>query len=107
MTENRRFPRATWITPAQVYCRDENVHWNVRLSDISEGGCFVDTLVPLAGGAPVLLRVMDGAGPLEIPGNILYGQQTIGSAIRFDALDAAIEQRVRSIVDRFFSASLR
>lgn len=91
--------RASWLVEAQVWCRDEEVYWDVRLTDISEGGCFVDTLVPLTEGAPVALKVNDGSGvPLELPGKILYGQPTIGSAIGFDPLTPEQLVRVRKVI---------
>ncbi len=98
MSEKRRSPRGSWIVEAQVWCRDEDVHWDVRLTDISEGGCFVDTLVPLSEGAPVSLKVKDSNGTMEIPGKILYGQPTIGSAIGFDPLDAHLRLRIGKII---------
>ncbi len=93
-SDKRQHPRTTWIADAQVWCSGEDVHWNVRLTDISEGGCFVDTLVPLVDGSPVALKLDEPSGlPLELPGRILYGQPTIGSAIAFDPLPQ--ETRVR------------
>ncbi len=98
MAEQRRFPRAAWLVEAKVFCRDQNVHWNVRLTDISEGGCFVDTMVPLEIGSAVLLKVNDETGELQLPGKILYGQQTIGSAIKFDPLEPHLRLRLLTIL---------
>lgn len=98
MSEKRKYPRAPWLVEAQIWCRDEDVHWDVRLTDISEGGCFVDTLVPLSEGSKVSLKVRDATGPMEISGRILYGQPTIGSAIAFDAPDPNTTLRLRKIV---------
>ncbi len=98
MSDKRQYPRAPWLVEAQIWCRDEDVHWDVRLTDISEGGCFVDTLVPLSEGSAVSLRVKDGSGTIEIPGKILYGQPTIGSAIAFEPLDANLRLRINKIV---------
>lgn len=98
MSDKRQHPRAAWLVEAQIWCRDEDVHWDVRLTDISEGGCFVDTLVPLSEGSAVSLRVKDGSGTIEIPGKILYGQPTIGSAIAFEPLDANLRLRINKII---------
>lgn len=96
--DKRRFPRANWLVEAQVYHRNEDVHWDVRLTDISEGGCFVDTLVPLGPGSAVIVKVKDASGELQVPGKILYGQQTIGSAICFDPLEPSTRLRILKIV---------
>lgn len=98
MADKRKHPRVPWIVEVQVWCRDEDVHWDARLTDISEGGCFVDTLVPLSEGSSVVVKVDDAAGTMEIPGTILYGQPTIGSAIKFDALDSNLRLRVMKVV---------
>ena len=58
----------------------------------------MDTLVPLEEGSPVSLKVNDGSGSLEIPGKILYGQPTIGSAIAFEPLDDSLRLRVQKII---------
>ena len=100
MSDKRHHSRVSWLVEAQIWCRDEDVHWNVRLTDISEGGCFVDTLVPLEEGSPVSLKVDDGGGPLELPGKIPYGQPTIGSAIAFDPIDNSLRLRIQKIVAR-------
>lgn len=98
MPENRQYERAPWLVEAQLWCHTEDVHWNVRLTDISEGGCFVDTVVPLTEGSPVSLKVQDSSGTMEIPGRILYGQPNIGSAIAFEPLDESVRLRLRKIV---------
>ena len=98
MSEKRQQPRVSWLVEAQVWCRDEDVHWNVRLTVISEGGCLVDTLVPLEDGSLVSLKVKDDNGSMEIPGKILYVEPTIGSAIAFDPMDTSLRQRIHKII---------
>jgi hypothetical protein len=98
MSENRRHPRISWVVEAKLHCRTEDVHWDVRLTDISVGGCFVDTVVPLDAGSPVVLKLRDEAGAMDIPGKILYGQPYIGSAIAFDDLDGALRQRLEQAI---------
>ncbi len=98
MSEKRQQPRVSCRVEAQVWCHDKDVHWDVRLTVISEGGCFVDTLVSLEEGSPVSLKVNDGGGSLEIPGKILYVQPSIGSAIAFDPMDTSLRLRIRKTI---------
>ena len=98
MSEKRQHRRVSCLVEAQVLCRDEDVHWNVHLTAISEGGCFVNTLVPLEEGSPVSLKVNDGSGSLEIHGKILYGQPSIGSAIAFDPMDNSLQLQIQKII---------
>jgi hypothetical protein len=99
MDERRRLVRVNWIVETQVSLPDSSdVHWNVRLTDISEGGCFIDTMVPLEPNAKVKLQIDDGEETLVIRGKILYGQTSIGSAIQFEPLEPKLLARVRKII---------
>ena len=98
MSEKRQQPRVSCRVEAQVWGPDKDVHWDVRLTVISEGGCLVDTLVPLEDGSPVSLKVNDGGGSLEIPGKILCVQPSIGSAIAFDPMDTSLRLRIQKII---------
>ena len=100
MSEKRQHRRVSCLVEAQAWGRDKDVHWNVHLTAISEGGCFVNTLVPLEEGSPVSLKVKDGSGSLEIPGKILYGQPSIGSAIAFDPMDNSVRLKIQNIIAR-------
>jgi PilZ domain-containing protein len=99
MEEKRRAQRVNWFVEAQVFCVDYDLHWNVRLTDISEGGCFVDTIVPLEPGAKVRVKVNDGQSKLDIPGKILYGSAGIGSAIEFDPMEAGLHGHLLKIIE--------
>ena len=98
MSDNRRHPRISWIVEATLRSCTEDVNWNVRLTDISVGGCFVDTVVPLEAGSRVALKLTDNSGVMELPGKILYGQPYIGSAIAFEELDEQLRQRLESAI---------
>ena len=71
---------------------------NVHLTVIGDGGCFVDTVVPLEDGSLVSLKVKDDSGSMEIPGKILYVQPGFGSAIAFDPMDTSLRQRIEKII---------
>jgi len=98
MSDLRRHPRIAWIVEASLRCLAEDVNWKVRLTDISIGGCFVDTVVPLDPGSRVSLKLTDNAGVMEIPGKILYGQPYIGSAIAFEQLEESMRQRLEQAI---------
>ena len=98
MSDKRQQPRVSWLVEAQVWGPDKDVHWDVRLTVISEGGCLVDTLVPLEDGSLVSLKAKDDSGSIEIPGKILYVEPTIGSAITFDLADTSVRQRIQKII---------
>ncbi len=99
MTERRRLPRFNLRLDAQIFCPAENIHWNGCLTDISDGGCFIEMLVSLPLGSAVVLKVKDGEGQLELPGKIVYGQTAIGSAIQFDPLEPHLRSRLLKFVE--------
>ena len=98
MSEKRQHRRVSCLVEAQVWCRDKDAHWNVHLTAVGEGGCFVDTVVPLENRSLVSLKVKDDSGSMEIPCKILYAQPTIGSAIAFDPMDTSLRQRIQKII---------
>ena len=98
MSEKRQHRRVCCVVEAQVWGPDKDVHWDVRLTVIGEGGGFVDTVIPLENGSLVSLKVKDDSGSMEIPGRILYGEPTIGSAITFDLADTSLRQRIEKII---------
>ena len=98
MSEKRQHRRVCCLVEAQVWGPDKDVHWDVRLTVIGEGGCFADTVLPLENGSLVSLKVKDDSGSLEIPGKILYVQPSIGSAIAFDPMDTSLRQRIEKII---------
>jgi hypothetical protein len=97
MNEKRQGERLNWSAEAKLFCVDDKTEVVVRLTDISEGGCFIDTIVPLSAGARVILRVNSGGHVLEAPGTILYVQPSIGSAIQFDS-SARNQDQLRIII---------
>ena len=99
MGEKRRLQRVNWFVEAKLHCVEKDLNWNVRLTDISEGGCFVDTIVPLDAGTNVILMVDDGANKLDVPGKILYANAGFGSAIQFDPLEADLRGKILKIME--------
>jgi hypothetical protein len=99
MSEKRQSERVAWRTDAEVHCQNEDVSWKMNVADISEGGCFVDSMVPLSEGTAVLVKFRMPGGPmLEVPGQIVYGQQGIGSAIKFNQLPPGTEAAIRNLM---------
>lgn len=59
----------------------------VRISDLSLGGCFVETIAQLGQGedAKLLVKRPDGE-PLAFTGKIAYALQGVGFGMKFDEL---------------------
>ena len=69
-------------------------HWeglsgkhHARLSDISPGGCFVDTRGQVAIGDAVTIEIVLPSGQkLELRGEVTHHQYDVGFSLRFDDL---------------------
>ena len=66
-----------------------------RAVDVSEGGCMLETAVPLQEGDPVCMTVDSGEGPTDVHGEvrrikeIRKGQHRVGIALREDDMHKA------------------
>jgi PilZ domain len=100
-TQKRRHPRI----PVLVDCRIEGAsgRTEMRLTDLSPTGCFVDTAMTFPDGTPVLLYAMLGESEVAIPGRVVNipSGSGFGFAIDLDQLqDSAREQLEAFIKER-------
>ncbi len=64
----------------------------VRVADLSVGGCYVDTIVAINAEDPVGLKfLLPNSGIVEIPGTVAYVHNGIGFGVQFT--DMTREQR--------------
>ena len=71
-----------------------------RISDISEGGVFIDTPVPSEIGTGLRLRfALDGV-PIEAAGRVVYSQSYIGMGVEFTSIHVAGLDAIRAYVAR-------
>ena len=80
---------------------DGSGHLPARITDLSEGGCFVDTTGEVYIGELLTFRVElpRRGGWLELRGEVAHQQQTVGFGLRFvDLTDEQCEQ-LHSFID--------
>lgn len=64
----------------------------VRLSDLSMGGCYVDSISGVSPNEPIGLKITFANGRTEnIPGTVVYVHEGIGFGVQFEELN--LEQR--------------
>jgi hypothetical protein len=95
--ERRRYPRVpalfevTWEGAAGRY--------EARTSDLSEGGCFIDTIVPAAAGEELTFRLrLPAGGWLELQGVVTYHCPNTGFGVLFKAASAEDRKRLGWLV---------
>jgi hypothetical protein len=72
----------------------------VRITDLSEGGCYVDTTGESCVGEQLTLRVRmpDGAW-LELTGEVAHHQVPVGFGLRFSALTDDQREQLLSFIE--------
>jgi hypothetical protein len=84
--ERRGANRHPFIAAADVVELGSGSRFSTRTTDLGPGGCFVDTMVPLAAGAKVRLSIREGQNRFEVTGIVVYSQSGLGMGIAFDTL---------------------
>jgi hypothetical protein len=85
-TEHRLAPRLPFLTEAEVMESPAGTWLKTRLSDLSLGGCYVDTLHPLPVGARIWLKVVRNKIILEALATVIYSEPRLGMGVRFTPL---------------------
>jgi hypothetical protein len=83
-----RPPRELLIADAEVYDQQSNQTIPGRTSDVSAGGCFVETPQVLPLRAVVRLKLFFNDETLTLFGDVVRSEPERGMAIRFRVLDA-------------------
>ena len=61
-----------------------------RISDISRGGCYIDSIAQVPVGEPLTLQVTNGSGfQMQFTGNVAYVLEGFGFGIEFTELSEA------------------
>jgi hypothetical protein len=88
----RRHPRL----PVLVDCRVEGVSGRseMRMTDISPTGCYVDTSMPFSHGMRVTLYARLGDGEVVLPGRVIPLKSGGGFGVEFVDLDEATKKQL-------------
>jgi hypothetical protein len=74
---------------AEVFLRGSTVPNRCALSDISEGGCYVEMPCPLPGGSEVEILVRTNDAKFKIKGQVLATHPGFGMGVRFQFRDSS------------------
>ena len=89
MAEERRAGgRHTFTASADVVEISSGARFSTRMTDLSHGGCFVDTMVPFPVGAKVRVKVHEGKREFDTEGVVVYSQYGLGMGVAFGSLDS-------------------
>jgi hypothetical protein len=91
-SERRGGERHVFTASAEVIELSSGARFTTRTTDIGQGGCFVDTMVPFPVGSKVLVSVTREKVTFEAMGKVVYAQIGLGMGIGFDPLNAEQHQ---------------
>ena len=98
----RRYPR--W--PVSIDCEVEGAATSasMRLSELSVGGCYVDTRMVFSDGTPVTIKAMFPGADLTFTGKVLYAQPGYGFGVGFDPLPDPVREKLEDYLKQASSA---
>jgi hypothetical protein len=84
------------------------VEMPVRIYDISEGGCFVNSLLPAPdAGRRIALQIdLPGEGSISLEARVLYAKPEYGFAVSFEDVPAGVMERLERALMRLRSLAV-
>lgn len=94
---NRKFERRPHLV--EIVLESASGHREARLSELSWGGCFIDTIAEAPIGEIVSFEIKDqGQAPLRFSGEVIYTFPGIGMGLKFTEVPSASREFLRSVL---------
>ena len=98
MTDERRNQRRV-STSIEVVWEGNSGRYESRTSDLSAGGCFVDTVGLVSMGENIKFSLLLPAGDsIEIAGEVVYPCPPMGFGVQFTNVSEADRQKIDRII---------
>ena len=97
--DRRVCPRYPFTATAETLDANSRSRMNARTSDISIGGCYVDTFCPLPRKTDVKIRISRDGESLEAQATVVYSKIGMGMGLRFSSM----EPRHRATLNRWIA----
>ena len=98
--DNRDFERRSFLAEIRYICNSPEL--TARISDISVGGLFIDTVNPLDLGAELKFKLtLPGLGDgreIEGEGKVTWRQETVGMGIQYTRMRRDDWEAIRAYV---------
>ena len=98
MAEKRRDERVS--LPLETHCEGHSGKYTARLSDVSLGGCYVETLAVVTVGEHIRFEIQLPTGRwLPLQGEVVYHQPNLGFGVRFTELSELELEMLANIIE--------
>jgi PilZ domain len=84
MADRRSSTRHPLVLSAEIIELPGFAKYSACSSDVSRGGCYIDTINPLPTGSSIRVRLFRGSDILEVGGKVVYTSPRLGMGITFD-----------------------
>jgi hypothetical protein len=89
--ERRHWGRHAVSAVAQVVDVGSGSRLNTRASDLSLGGCYIDTMTPLPVGSEIRVGLLHESRVIELDATVIYAHPGLGMGVSFSG--ATTEQK--------------
>jgi hypothetical protein len=97
--ENRTQPR--FNVCLDVRSQGSGTRYNLRIADISEGGCYVDSIIEVFKGEILFLNILMPEGEwFDVQGVVAHHSPRLGFGVRFLNLNEEQRRRIRLLIHR-------
>jgi PilZ domain len=79
----RAEPRFSFTAAVEIYELHSQTRLNVRCSDLSAGGCYIDMISPFAKGSILRIRIEHEMREFQATAVVAYAHPSMGMGIRF------------------------
>lgn len=86
--ERRQHPRYPFTGTLEAFEPQSETRMQGRTADLSEGGCYVDTMSPFPVQTRVRVRITRAQRSFESQATVVYSVAGMGMGLRFDATEA-------------------
>lgn len=95
----RKHERSTFLT--EIVLESASGKRQARISDVSEGGCFVETITTARPGEEVTISgKLDGAWDFSLTGKVAYVLDGLGFGMQFDELSDEAKMIIYKILNK-------
>lgn len=98
VNERRKMRRLLFSASAKVMNLGTQQIFNMRMTDVGIGGCFLDTIFPFAVGSRLRVTLRSQMIQFQADGKVVYAQPRVGMGIAFDELNGDQRLAVLALV---------
>lgn len=103
--ERRKYHRAYLVEEIEYRISSIGVHR--RMTNISLGGIFIDTPIPLPKQSVLWIRLQlpFNERPIIVSGEVIYSEKDFGMGVKFLNIKTEDQRKIKSLVDRLSKQS--